>query len=89
MNKTVIQTNNAPKNIGIYSQGIIAGEIVFVSGQIAIDPETGKLLIDNIKSETIRIMENISEILKAAEMDFTNIIKCSIFLKDIKPCFSL
>jgi 2-iminobutanoate/2-iminopropanoate deaminase len=82
--KTVINTNNAPAPIGPYSQAIAAGGFLFVSGQIPINPATGELVLDDIKTETIQVMENIKAILIAAGVDFTNIVKTSIFLKDMQ-----
>jgi 2-iminobutanoate/2-iminopropanoate deaminase len=82
--KTVINTNNAPAPIGPYSQAIIAGNFVFVSGQVAINPPTGELVMDDIKTETKQVMENIKAILTEAGIDFSNIVKTSIFLKDMQ-----
>jgi 2-iminobutanoate/2-iminopropanoate deaminase len=82
--KTVINTNNAPAPIGPYSQAIVAGGFLFVSGQIPINPATGELVLDDIKAETKQVMENIKAILVAAGVDFINIVKTSIFLKDMQ-----
>jgi 2-iminobutanoate/2-iminopropanoate deaminase len=82
--KTVINTNNAPAPIGPYSQAIRAGNFVFVSGQVAISPSTGELVLDDIKTETKQVMENINAILIEAGVDFSNIVKTSIFLKDMQ-----
>jgi len=82
--KTVINTNNAPAPIGPYSQAIIAGNFVFVSGQVAIDPSSGELILDDIKTETKQVMENIKAILVEAGIDFSDIVKTSIFLKDMQ-----
>ncbi len=82
--KTVVYTPNAPAPIGPYSQAIIAGNFVFVSGQIAMDPVTNELVLDDIKIETRRVMENIKAILTEAGVDFINIVKTSIFLIDMK-----
>jgi 2-iminobutanoate/2-iminopropanoate deaminase len=82
--KTVINTNNAPAPIGPYSQAVQAGNFVFVSGQIAFSPVTGELVLDDIKTETKQVMENIKAILTEAGVDFTNIVKTSIFLKDMQ-----
>jgi 2-iminobutanoate/2-iminopropanoate deaminase len=82
--KTVINTTNAPAPIGPYSQAIAAGNFVFVSGQVAIDPITGELVLDDIKTETKQVMENIKAILVEAGIDFSNIVKTSIFLKDMQ-----
>jgi 2-iminobutanoate/2-iminopropanoate deaminase len=82
--KTVINTNNAPAPIGPYSQAVTAGGFVFVSGQIPINPSTGELVLDDIKTETKQVMENIKAILIEAGIDFSNIVKTSIFLKDMQ-----
>jgi len=86
--KTVINTHYAPAPIGPYSQAIIAGNFVFVSGQVAISPSTGELILDDIKTETKQVMENIRAILTETGIDFSNIVKTSIFLKDMQD-FSL
>ena len=82
--KTVINTTNAPAPIGPYSQAIHAGGLVFVSGQIPINPSTGELVLDDIKTETKQVMENIKAILTEAGIDFSNIVKTSIFLIDMQ-----
>lgn len=82
--KTVINTTNAPAPIGPYSQSIAAGGLLFVSGQIAIDPATGELVLDDITKETTLVMENIKAILTAAGIDFSHIVKTTIFLKDMQ-----
>lgn len=81
--KSIIQTNEAPAPIGPYSQAVKAGNFLFVSGQIAIDPANGNLVSINILQETMRVMQNIAAILKAANCDFSNIVKTTIFLKDM------
>lgn len=81
--RKVITTKNAPAAIGPYSQAILSNNTLYCSGQIAINPQTGDLVIDNITNETMQVMRNISEVLKAADMDFSNVVKCSIFMKDM------
>ena len=81
--KKIINTKNAPAPIGPYSQAILSGNTLYVSGNIAINPETGNLETGDIKSETQRVMQNIKAILTEAEMDFSNVVKTSIFLKDM------
>ena len=81
--KKIINTTNAPNAIGPYSQAILSGNTLYCSGQIAINPITGNLVIDNITEETNQVMKNIFAVLKAAEMNFDNVVKCSIFMKDI------
>ena len=82
--KTVINTTNAPAPIGPYNQAIAANGFLFVSGQVAIDPATGNLILDDIKTETTLVMENIKAILTAAGIDFSHIVKTTIFLKDMQ-----
>ena len=81
--KKVINTKNAPKAIGPYSQAILSGNTLYCSGQIAINPDTGNLVVDNITAETNQVMKNISAVLKAADMTFNNVVKCSIFMIDM------
>ncbi len=81
--KKIITTNFAPKAIGPYSQAVLSNNTLYCSGQIAINPKNGKLIIDNIANETSQVMKNISEVLKAANMSFKNVIKCSIFMKNL------
>tara|TARA_B100001059_G_C17681693_1_gene500066 strand:- start:171 stop:566 length:396 start_codon:yes stop_codon:yes gene_type:complete len=81
--KKVISTNKAPKAIGPYSQAILSNDTLYCSGQIAIDPKTSCLIIDNIKNETSQIMQNICAVLEAAGMNTQNIVKCSIFIKNM------
>lgn len=82
--KKVINISDAPKPIAPYSQAILADGTLYISGQIAIDPYTGKLVNQNIRSQTTQVLENIKAILKEVEMDFSNIVKVSIFLSDMK-----
>lgn len=81
--KKIITTDNAPAPIGPYNQAVLLGDLLYTSGQIAIDPKTGVLKIDDIESETTLVMENIKAILEAAEMTFENVIKSSIFVSDM------
>jgi 2-iminobutanoate/2-iminopropanoate deaminase len=82
--KTVINTAKGPAPIGPYSQAIAAGDFIFVSGQVALVPATGELVLDDIKTETRRVMENIKAIIHEAGVDFANIVKTTIFLKDMQ-----
>ena len=82
--KKVISTKDAPEAIGPYSQAILSNNTLYCSGQIAIDPKNGNLIIDNIKNETKQVMQNIEAILKDADMDFSNIVKCSIFMRNMQ-----
>ena len=83
--KKVITSPNAPVPIGPYSHANIvpAGNMLFVSGQVAKDAKTGVLVLDNIKDETRKVMENVSAILKEAGMDITQVVKTTIFMKDM------
>ena len=81
--KKVISTQKAPKAIGPYSQAILSGNTLYCSGQIAINPKTGELVLSSISEETHQVMKNILEVLRAAEMDFSNVVKCSIFMKNM------
>jgi 2-iminobutanoate/2-iminopropanoate deaminase len=83
MLKSVVYSENAPEPIGPYSQAIQTGNMLFVSGQIAIQKSTGQFIIGNIEDETIQVMTNIGDILTAAGMDFSNVVKSSIFMKDM------
>lgn len=83
MKKQVIQTPHAPAPIGPYSQAVFIGDMLFVSGQIAINPKSDKLVTGNIIEETHQVMQNIKAILEAAGLTFSNIIKTSIFLIDM------
>ncbi|MDO3640670.1 RidA family protein [Mucilaginibacter sp. L3T2-6] len=82
--KTIINTTNAPAPIGPYSQAVAAGNLVFLSGQIALNPATGELITGDIKTETRQVMDNIKAILKEAGLDFNNVVKTSIFLMDMQ-----
>lgn len=82
MNRTV-ETENAPAPIGPYSQAVWAGNTLYMSGQIAINLESGELVMDSIQSETQQVMRNIEAVLNEANLDFTKVIKCSIFLSDM------
>ena len=83
MAKNVVYSAEAPEPIGPYSQAIQSGNILFVSGQIAFQKSSGSLLTGNIQDETHQVMKNLGEILKAASFDFPNVVKTSIFLKDM------
>jgi 2-iminobutanoate/2-iminopropanoate deaminase len=83
MKKEIVQTNNAPAPIGPYNQAIKKGNMLFVSGQIAINPATNEIENQDIQSETHRVLHNIKAILQAAEMDFNHVVKTTIFLSDM------
>jgi 2-iminobutanoate/2-iminopropanoate deaminase len=81
--KKVIQIPGAPAPIGPYSQAILKGDTLYVSGQIPLNPFTGELVIDSIDAATKLVMLNIEALLSEAGMNFNHIVKCSIFLKDM------
>ena len=83
MEKIIIKTEKAPAPIGPYNQAIRAGNFLFVSGQIAIDPATGEVLMENIEQETNQVMKNIGCLLKEAGAGFEHIVKTTIFLSDM------
>lgn len=81
--KTIIHTKAAPSPIGPYNQAVMAGNMLFVSGQIAINPESGALQLNTIEEETHQVMKNIKAILIEAGMDMENVVKTGIFLLDM------
>ena len=83
MEKKIIRTDHAPAPIGPYNQAVQFGNLLFVSGQIALDPQTGNLLVNDIQTETTQVMNNLKAILNEAGMDFSNVIKTTIFLMDM------
>jgi 2-iminobutanoate/2-iminopropanoate deaminase len=83
MAKEVVYSAAAPEPIGPYSQAIKAGNMLFISGQVAIEKSTGNIISSGISEETHQVMKNISSILEAAGLDFTGVVKTTIFLKDM------
>jgi 2-iminobutanoate/2-iminopropanoate deaminase len=83
MNKQVINTNNAPSPIGPYNQAVMAGNFLFISGQIALKPGTGELAMTDIIEETHQVMQNLKSILTESGMDFNHVAKTTIFLSDM------
>ena len=81
--KKIINTKNAPAPVGPYNQAVLAGNTLYTSGQIAINPKTGELVTNNIEEETKQIMENLKIVLTEAEMTFENVVKTSIFVKNM------
>ncbi|AUC76351.1 Rid family detoxifying hydrolase [Olleya sp. Bg11-27] len=81
--KKIISTSKAPAPIGPYNQAILSKNTLYTSGQIALHPETGALVIDDIKTETKQVMENMKAVLEAADMTFEHVIKTSIFISDM------
>ena len=80
---TIINTSQAPAPIGPYNQAVRSANLLFISGQICIDPATGELKNSNLKEETERVMKNLGCILQEAGMKFSNVVKTSIFLTDM------
>ena len=84
MKHQIIQTSNAPAPIGPYSQAVQAGDMLFISGQIALNPATGELDNADLRTETLRVMQNLKAILEAAGTHFGKVIKTTIFLSDMQ-----
>ena len=82
--KKIIATNNAPAAIGPYSQAIISGNLVFTSGQIAINPQTGKVEKTDIEGQTVQVLENLKAVLEAAGCSLEKVVKTTCFLADMK-----
>ncbi len=83
MEKKIIRTDNAPAPIGPYNQAVQFGNMLFISGQIPLDPKTGDLVQGDIKTETTQVMKNLEAILTEAGMTFANVLKTTIFLMDM------
>ncbi len=83
MEKKVIQTDRAPKAIGPYSQAIQVGNLLFLSGQIPIDPKTGEMIGGDIRQQTRQVLENIKGLLGSQGLEMEDVIKATIFLKDM------
>ena len=81
--KTIINSTQAPAPIGPYNQAVLAGNLLYTSGQIALDPTTMELVIDSIESETKQVMENLKSVLAAADLTFEQVIKTTIFITDM------
>lgn len=81
--KKIIKTAQAPTPIGPYNQAVLSGNTLYTSGQIAIDPQTNELVIDDLEKETNLVMQNLKAVLEAADMTFENVIKTSIFISDM------
>ena len=83
MEKKIINTPNAPSPIGPYNQAILSGDLLFISGQVAINPATGNIETTDVIGETHQVMHNLKSILSEARMDFSHIVKTTIFLSDM------
>ncbi|MBL4625814.1 MAG: RidA family protein [Flavobacteriales bacterium] len=81
--KTIIQTKNAPAPIGPYNQAVLANGTLYMSGQIAMNPDSGELILDNIEAETEQVMKNMEGVLLKAGMTLDDVVKCSIYITDM------
>jgi 2-iminobutanoate/2-iminopropanoate deaminase len=84
MDRIIIRTEKAPDPIGPYNQGVLAGDTLYISGQISIDPVTGQLKKKDIQEETHQVMQNLKAILVAANMGFNHVVKATIFIMDMQ-----
>lgn len=83
VSRTRIKTPLAPAAIGPYSQGILVGNTLYCSGQLAIDPESGSMVTGSIEAETERVLDNLGAVLKSARMGYENVVRCTVYLADI------
>ena len=85
MNRQIVNTDRAPKAIGPYSQGvkIVAKHLVFTAGQIPLDPENSLIVGDSIEKQTVQVLENLKSVLEAAGTSLQNVVKTTVFLKDM------
>lgn len=81
--KKIIQIKNAPAPIGPYSQAVLVDNTLYVSGQIPLNPFTGDLILDNIENATHQVIKNLDSLLNEADMSLSDVVKCSIFMKDL------
>ncbi|MDZ7696819.1 MAG: Rid family detoxifying hydrolase [Deltaproteobacteria bacterium] len=81
--KKMVSTENAPKPVGPYSQGILAGDTLYCAGQIGIDPLTGSLVDGGVEKETDQVLRNLGAVLEAAGMTYIDVVMVSVFLKDM------
>ncbi len=82
--KSIVHTKEAPEPVGPYNQAVVCQNILYVSGQIALDPKTGKLVMGDIEAETNQVLHNIQAILAEAGSGFEHVLKCSVFVKDMQ-----
>ncbi len=83
MSKTIVNTHRAPAPVGPYNQATLHNGVLYVSGQIALDPDTGELVQTDIEAETHRVMQNLEAVLHKAGLSFLDVLKCTIFVKDM------
>ncbi len=87
--KKIIQTKNAPAPLGPYNQAILTGSTLYISGQIAIEPISGDLISTSIEAETLQVMKNLEAVLQAANLTFNDVVKSSIFIKNMNDFTSI
>lgn len=83
MSKSAVSTKNAPAAIGPYSQAVLSGDLIYTSGQVALDPQTGQLVEVGIQEQTVRVLENLKAVLAEAGSDLRHVIKTTVFLKNM------
>jgi len=83
MSKTIINSDKAPKPVGPYNHSVLVNGILFISGQIALDPSNGNLIQDSIENETHQVLKNLGAILEEAGCSFEDVVKCSVFVSDM------
>lgn len=89
MTRKIITTNQAPQAIGSYSQAVYAGDLLFASGQIALDPMTGEMVNENFTAETKRVFDNIKGLAEAADLSLVNVVKLTVYLTDLNDFTAL
>ena len=82
--RSLVKTDRAPAAIGPYSQAVLVDNVLYCSGQIAIDPETGSMTTDGIEAETERVLDNLGAVLNSAKMKFENVVSCRVYLTDME-----
>jgi 2-iminobutanoate/2-iminopropanoate deaminase len=83
LTKKIVYTEKAPKPVGPYSQAVISGDFVFISGQIPLDPQSQKIVAGGIEAQTVQVMENLKNILESIDLTLDNVVKTSVFLSDL------
>jgi len=81
--KAILNTRQAPQAIGPYSQGVRVGDLLFLSGQIPLDPATGELVVGDVAAQTERVLDNLAAVLASAQLEFRHVVKTTIFLVDL------
>src|SRR5690625_7571492 len=84
MSKKIVNTDKAPEPVGPYNQSVQAGNIIFLSGQIPLNPQTGELVTDSVEAETHQVMKNLEAVLDATGCTFADVVRCSVFVKDME-----